>query len=86
VQSTVKSDHPAIDVIKIAQKLLRGLSREQAAHYIGVGVGLFDDMVKDGRMPQPICINRRKVWDVRELDEHFDALKDQPQANPWDDD
>ncbi len=31
----------------------RGLSRVEAAHYIGVSPSLFDAMVKDGRMPQP---------------------------------
>jgi len=41
-------------------------------------------MVKDGRMPQPIRINSRTVWDRKELDEFFEALKDAPEANPWD--
>jgi predicted DNA-binding transcriptional regulator AlpA len=41
-------------------------------------------MVKDGRMPQPIHINARVVWDVRELDAAFDDLKEQPKTNPWD--
>jgi len=39
-----------------------GLSRAEAAEYIGVGVSLFDQMVADGRMPQPKLINTRKVW------------------------
>jgi hypothetical protein len=46
---------------------------------------LFDDMVKDGRMPQPKRINSRTVWDRRQLDAAFDQL---PQlgadTNPWD--
>ena len=29
----------------------RGLSRAEAAHYVGVGTSKFDEMVKDGRMP-----------------------------------
>jgi hypothetical protein len=29
----------------------RGLSREEAARYIGVGTTLFDKMVAEGRMP-----------------------------------
>lgn len=52
----------------------RGLSREQAAAYIGVSPSLFDDMVADGRMPQPREFNRRNVWDRYELDEHFGKL------------
>jgi predicted DNA-binding transcriptional regulator AlpA len=62
----------------------RGLSRTEAAWYIGVSPSLFDEMVKDGRMPQPIHINARVVWDVRELDAAFDDLKEQPKTNPWD--
>jgi len=52
----------------------RGLNREQAAIYIGVGVTKFDEMVDDGRMPQPREIDRRRVWDRTELDAYFDNL------------
>jgi predicted DNA-binding transcriptional regulator AlpA len=52
----------------------RGLSRAQAASYVGVSPSLFDEMVKDGRMPQPKHINARVVWDKRLLDEAFEAL------------
>lgn len=52
----------------------RGLSRTDAASYIGVSASLFDAMVKDGRMPQPKRINARTVWDKRQLDDAFDAL------------
>ena len=52
----------------------RGLSRVQAAAYIGVSPPLFDEMVKDGRMPQPIRINARVVWDRLQLDDAFAAL------------
>jgi predicted DNA-binding transcriptional regulator AlpA len=54
----------------------RGLSRVQAAAYIGVSPTLFDEMVKDGRMPQPMRINARTVWDRVKLDEAFAALSD----------
>jgi predicted DNA-binding transcriptional regulator AlpA len=46
----------------------RGLARDEAAMYIGVSAGKFDDMINDGRMPAPRRIDARKVWDVRELD------------------
>ena len=64
----------------------RGLSREQAAEYIGVGATKFDEMVKDGRMPKPKRIDGRVVWDRIQLDEAFDALNDEaaPNKNPWD--
>lgn len=52
----------------------RGLSRDEAASYVGVSPGTFDAMVEDGRMPKPKPVNRRKVWDRIQLDAHFDAL------------
>jgi hypothetical protein len=54
----------------------RGLSREEAAAYIGVSPSLFDVMVKDGRMPGPTHINSRVVWDRLKLDASFEALAD----------
>jgi predicted DNA-binding transcriptional regulator AlpA len=52
----------------------RGLSRETAAQYVGVSAGKFDQMTKDGRMPKPIRIDGRKVWDRHALDHAFDVL------------
>ena len=64
----------------------RGLSRVQAAEYIGVGVTKFDEMVGDGRMPKPKRIDGRNVWDRIKLDEGFAALDDVAgPKNEWDD-
>ncbi|AWC24966.1 hypothetical protein CO731_04459 [Aminobacter sp. MSH1] len=52
----------------------RGLSREEAAAYVGVSPTLFDEMVKDARMPRPKRINSRTVWDIRQIDKAFDKL------------
>jgi hypothetical protein len=52
----------------------RGVSRVEAAAYIGVSPCKFDEMVADHRMPAPKRINGRKVWDIRDLDLAFDAL------------
>jgi hypothetical protein len=41
-------------------------------------------MVADGRMPGPIQIDGRKIWDLRAVDAAFDALAGVPQVNPWD--
>ena len=41
----------------------RGLSRTEAAAYIGVSPTLFDHLVRDRRMPPPKRINARTVWD-----------------------
>jgi predicted DNA-binding transcriptional regulator AlpA len=63
----------------------RGLSRAQAAEYIGVGTTKFDEMVGDGRMPRAKQIDGRLVWDRIKLDEAFDALDDDlASKNEWD--
>ena len=54
----------------------RGLSRVQAAEYVGVSRSLFDDLVRDGRMPSPKRVNTRVIWDIRKLDDAFAALPD----------
>ncbi len=64
----------------------RGLSRGEAADYIGVGVSKFDALVADSRMPMPKRIDGRRVWDRRQLDLAFDLLEGGvvAEANPWD--
>jgi predicted DNA-binding transcriptional regulator AlpA len=66
----------------------RGLCREAAAQYIGVSVGKFDQMIRDGRMPQAIRIDGRKVWDRCALDNCFDVLgrcvSVKPAPDSWD--
>ena len=53
----------------------RLISRSAAAAYVDVSPTLFDEMVKDGRMPRPKLLGgRRKAWDVRALDVAVDAL------------
>jgi hypothetical protein len=52
----------------------RGLSREEASRYVGVGPTLFDAMVADGRMPKPKRANSRTLWDRVQLDAFFTDL------------
>lgn len=52
----------------------RGLSRVEAAAYVGISPTKFDQLVTDGRLPKAKQIDGRKVWDVRELDPAFDEL------------
>lgn len=52
----------------------RGMSRDEAARYVGVSATKFDDMVADGRMPQPKRIDGRVVWDRLRLDAAFSEL------------
>src|SRR5262249_44120643 len=42
----------------------RGLSRIEAATYVGISPCKFDQLIADGRMPIPRRIDQRKVWDV----------------------
>jgi predicted DNA-binding transcriptional regulator AlpA len=59
----------------------RGLSREQAAAYVGISPSLFDMLINDGRMPGPKRINSRVVWDRLKLDAAFEALADTDDAS-----
>jgi predicted DNA-binding transcriptional regulator AlpA len=63
----------------------RGLSRHDAARYIGISVTLFDELVAERALPQPFNIRSRKLWDIRALDAAIDALADQAaNTSIWD--
>lgn len=63
----------------------RGLSREAAARYVGVGITKFDEMVADGRMPKPKRIDGRVIWDRLRIDAAFtDLPEDRAALNPLD--
>ena len=55
----------------------RGLSRVEAAAYLGISPAKFDELRKDARVGPAKLIDGRKVWDIRALDEAFDALPDE---------
>ncbi len=61
----------------------RGLSRPEAAMYIGISTSKFDQLVHDGRMPRPIFLDGRRLWDLRRLDFAFDALDNDPLDESW---
>lgn len=61
----------------------RGLSRREAAAYVGVSESTFDAMVGDGRMPTPKRIGARCVWDRAKIDRAFEAI---PGDEPLQDD
>jgi hypothetical protein len=52
----------------------RGYSRIDASYYLGISPSKFDEMRKDGRIGRARMIDGRKVWDIRDLDEAFEAL------------
>lgn len=74
----------AVGSVPVAVVTPRGLHRYCAAAYIGLGATKFDQLVADGRMPQPRRIDGRKVWDRHELDDAFSALPHDEETNPWD--
>lgn len=59
----------------------RGLRREEAARYVGVGATVFDRMVADGRMPKPKRVDGCVVWDRVRLDAAFTELPGDDQEN-----
>ena len=52
----------------------RGLSRIDAAAYIGVSPTKFDQLRKEGRISPPRKIDCRLVWDRHDLDRDFEAF------------
>lgn len=56
----------------------RGMSRIEAARYIGVSPGTFDRLVEEGVMPKPKRLRARLVYDRLELDAAFDAIGETP--------
>lgn len=66
----------------------RGLNRVQAAAYVGVSASTFDKLVSDGRMPHPIQVGARRIYDRHAVDMAFDALGDERNdfdaPNEWD--
>jgi hypothetical protein len=64
----------------------RGLSREESAMYLGISPSKFDQLRADGRVGPAKVIDGRKIWDIRVLDELFDALPEEPNeaADDWD--
>ncbi len=54
----------------------RGLSRTEAARYVGVSPRKFDQLVSDGLMPVPFRLGNRVIWDKFRLDSSLEALSD----------
>jgi predicted DNA-binding transcriptional regulator AlpA len=64
----------------------RGLSRDEAAIYVGIGATLFDRLVSDGQMPKPFRIGSRILWDIRKIDLCIDELSHQDTGkSSWED-
>jgi excisionase family DNA binding protein len=70
----------------------RGLSRTEAAAYVGLGTTSFDYLIRAGRLPAPIRVGRRVLWDRGALDAALAAMAggtsppaaNGAEPNPWD--
>lgn len=62
----------------------RGMSREDAARYIGVGTTTFDRLVTARQMPRPVHVGKRVIWDRFKLDAAFSDLDGDDQENRLD--
>jgi hypothetical protein len=52
----------------------RGLSRVEAATYLGISPSKFDELRKSGRIAPAKVLDGRKLYAIEVLDEFFDAL------------
>jgi len=59
----------------------RGLSRDDAAAYVGIGTTLFDRLVATGKMPKCVRLDGRILWDRRQLDRTMDGLFEETDEN-----
>lgn len=59
----------------------RGLSRQAAARYIGLGASTFDGLIEEGRMPKPLRVGKRTIWDRLKVDAAFTELGEESDEN-----
>ena len=83
-----KATPPDASIEKLVERTIvpLGLARIQAADYIGISPSLFDQLVADGRMPQPRMLNARTVWDRWEIEAAFGALPHRNDGDKTDND
>jgi predicted DNA-binding transcriptional regulator AlpA len=62
----------------------RGMSRDEAARYIGVGNTKFDEMVADGRMPRPKRVDGQVIWDRFKIEAAFTDLPEDKKVSRLD--
>ena len=61
----------------------RGLTRVEAASYVGISPTTLDRLVTQGKLPKPLKAFSRRIWDINALDAAFEALAGTPDDNPW---
>jgi hypothetical protein len=58
----------------------RGLSRTEAAIYLGISPSKFDELRKANRIAPPKVLDGRLIFTVERLDEFLDSLPDENQT------
>jgi predicted DNA-binding transcriptional regulator AlpA len=68
--------HEMSRIAKVSKQAIepRGLSRDDAAAYLGIGATLFDRLVSEERLPKSARLDGRIIWDRRQLDCFLDSL------------
>jgi Helix-turn-helix domain len=63
----------------------RGLTRVEAAAYLGISPSKFDELRRANRIPPPKVLDGRLIFTTERLDEFLDALPDENQtgSNEW---
>jgi predicted DNA-binding transcriptional regulator AlpA len=69
------------DILRTLPEML-GLSRLEAAAYVGISATTFDQLVAETLMPRPRLIRGRQVWDVDELRAAFKTLPHDSEGEP----
>ena len=62
----------------------RGLSRTEAAVYLGISASKFDELRKTNRIAPPKVLDGRLIFTVERLDEFLDSLPDENQTSSVD--
>jgi hypothetical protein len=62
----------------------RGLSRLEAATYLGISPSKFDELRKAHRIAPPKVLDGRLIFTVEKLDEFLDSLPDENQTSSVD--
>ncbi|MBA9063078.1 excisionase family DNA binding protein [Methylobacterium fujisawaense] len=82
-RSVRTSERPERPALPFAPK---GISRLEAARYVGVSVTTFDEMVRERLMPRPKQVGTRVLWDRAQVDLFFEALPEREANQESDED
>jgi hypothetical protein len=82
-RSCGKGGHSTVEALSPSQSRpvpRRGLSRTEAAIYLGISPSKFDELRKANRIAPPKVLDGRLIFTVERLDEFLDSLPDENQT------